>query len=63
MPMRTWVTIGRTVQEAAPWYTLCLPALAHSGQWKPTDAWFMQDGQIGRSQRWQEMPATRSGWR
>ena len=28
-----------------------------------TDAWCMQSGQIGRSQRWQITPARRSGWR
>ncbi|HAS13156.1 MAG TPA: hypothetical protein DCS55_21990 [Acidimicrobiaceae bacterium] len=35
----------------------------HSGQWKPTEAWFMHDGQMGRSQRWQRTPARRSLWR
>jgi hypothetical protein len=39
------------------------PPRAHSGQWKPTDAWFMHAGQIDRSQRWQRTPARRSGWR
>jgi hypothetical protein len=29
------------------------PWLTHSGHWKPTEAWRMQSGQIGRSQRWQ----------
>ena len=27
------------------------PSQTHSGHWKPTDASFMQSGQIGRSQR------------
>jgi len=38
-------------------------ALVHSGQWKPTDAWCMQAGQMGRSQRWHRTPARRSSWR
>jgi hypothetical protein len=29
----------------------------HSGQWNPTEAWCMQRGQMGRSQRWQMTPA------
>jgi hypothetical protein len=36
------------------------PERAHSGQWNPTDAWFMHDGQMGRLQRWQRTPARRS---
>ena len=43
--------------------TFWAPDLVHSGQWKPTDAWCMQLGQIGRSQRWQMTPALRSPWR
>ena len=43
--------------------TFCAPCLVHSGQWKPTDAWCMQSGQIGRSHRWQITPARRSGCR
>jgi hypothetical protein len=35
----------------------------HSGHWNPTDAGVMHSGQIGRSQRTQEMPVGRSGWR
>src|SRR5690348_6154077 len=35
----------------------------HSGQWKPTDAWTMQLGQMKRLHRWQLTPAERSGWR
>ncbi len=31
------------------------PSATHVGQWKPTAASRMQSGQIGRSQRWQEM--------
>jgi hypothetical protein len=38
-------------------------ALVHSGQWNPTDAWCMQDGQIGRSHRWHRTPARRSACR
>jgi hypothetical protein len=38
-------------------------ARVHSGQWNPTDAWFMQSGQMGRSQRWHRTPARRSVWR
>ena len=62
-PMSTWVSSGRVCSDPMPWYTFCLPALAHSGQWKPTDAWCMHRGQIGRSQRWQITPANWSGWR
>jgi len=39
------------------------PSLKQLGHWKPTAALFMQDGQIGRSQRWQRTPAGRSGCR
>ena len=39
------------------------PSFTHSGQWNPTDAWCMQRGQMGRSQRWQITPATWSGCR
>ncbi len=63
MPIRIGVASGLTRHEPIPWYTFCLPVDVHSGQWKPTEAWCMHDGQIGRSQRWQLMPATRSGWR
>jgi hypothetical protein len=34
-----------------------------SGHWNPTEAWTMHWGQIGRPQRWQPTPATRSGCR
>ncbi|GAA2833771.1 hypothetical protein GCM10010522_60070 [Kribbella solani] len=39
------------------------PSVKQLGHWKPTAALFMQDGQIGRSQRWQRTPAGRSGCR
>ncbi len=39
------------------------PAETHFGHWNPTDAEFMHSPQIGRWQRWQEMPVVRSGWR
>lgn len=42
---------------------LARPAETHVGHWKPTDAAFMHSPQIGRWQRWQEMPVCRSGWR
>ena len=44
-------------------YTFCPEPFTHSGQWKPTEAWRMQSGQIGRSQRWHRTPARRSPWR
>ena len=39
------------------------PDEKHFGQWKPTDAGFMHSPQIGRWQRWQEIPVIRSGCR
>jgi hypothetical protein len=39
------------------------PSRTQDGHWKPTAAWFMQSGQIGRSQRWQRMCVSRSVWR
>ena len=57
--MSTWVTMGRVVSW--PGRTIFwAPDFVHSGQWKPTDAWRMQSGQMGRSQRWQTTPARRS---
>jgi hypothetical protein len=35
------------------------PSLTHVGHWKPTAAWRMQSGQIGRLQRWHRMCASR----
>jgi hypothetical protein len=53
------VTTGRVASDRSG-IVRCRPDRAHSGQWKPTDAWFMHDGQMGRSQRWQRTPARRS---
>jgi hypothetical protein len=39
------------------------PSLKQDGHWNPTDALFMQEGQMGLSQRWQRTPAGRSGCR
>jgi len=39
------------------------PSCTQEGHWKPTAAWFMQSGQIGRPQRWQLMWVSRSGCR
>ncbi len=39
------------------------PLPTHSGHWKPTEALTMQSGQIGRSQRTQRTPVSRSGCR
>ena len=39
------------------------PSRTHSGHWKPTEALTMHSGQIGRSQRVQRMPVSRSGCR
>ncbi len=61
--INTWVSNGRVCRAAVPRYTFWAPTLAHSGQWKPTDAWFMHRGQIGRSHRWQITPAGWSGCR
>jgi hypothetical protein len=57
--MRIWVSNGFTCSERGV-RTFWRPERVHSGQWKPTDAVFMQSGQIGRSQRWQITPARRS---
>jgi hypothetical protein len=56
------VTIGRVASDRAV-STFWRPVRAHSGQWKPTEAWCMQAGQIGRSHRWQRTPARRSACR
>ena len=40
-----------------------LPSLTQFGQWNPTEAEFMQSGQIGRSQRWHLIHVSRSVWR
>jgi hypothetical protein len=55
--------MGTAFVMALAVYTFWAPAFVHSGQWNPTDAWCMQRGQIGRSQRWQTTPAGVSGWR
>lgn len=39
------------------------PSRTHSGHWKPTEALTMHSGQMGRSQRVQRMPVSRSGCR
>ena len=39
------------------------PSRTQSGHWKPTEALTMHSGQIGRSQRVQRMPVSRSGCR
>jgi hypothetical protein len=60
------VTIGtdpRNICDAVMTGALAAAAEMHSGHCQPTDAEFMQDGQIGRSHRWQLTPAERSGWR
>jgi hypothetical protein len=36
------------------------PSRTHDGHWNPTEAGCMQSGQIGRSQRWHRMWASRS---
>lgn len=53
---------GREAPGAGPVAPGVRPA-AQSGQWKPTEALTMQSGQMGRSQRVQRMPVSRSGWR
>jgi hypothetical protein len=40
-----------------------LPSFTQFGHWKPTEAEFMQSGQIGRSQRWHLIQVSLSGWR
>ena len=42
---------------------ICVFSPAHSGQRIPTEVGVMQSGQIGRPQREQETPVSRSGWR
>lgn len=39
------------------------PPRTQSGHWKPTEALTMHSGQMGRSQRTQLIPVSRSGWR
>lgn len=51
---------GREAAGVGPWP---VRPLAQSGQWKPTDALTMQSVQMGRSQRVQRMPVSRSGCR
>jgi hypothetical protein len=51
--------MGRSDSDDAV-MTFWRPRRAHSGQWKPTEAWFMHAGQMGRSQRWHRTPARRS---
>ncbi len=57
------MTIGRSNAGLVPRTTFWAPLRAHSGQWYPTDAWFMHCGQMGRSQRWHTTPAAVPGWR
>ena len=45
------------------WRLPRLASLTQFGQWKPTDAEFMQSGQIGRSQRWHLIHVSRSACR
>ena len=62
--MRIWVRTGRFPARAAgPRYSFWAPFFTHSGQWNPTEAWCMQAGQMGRSQRWQTTPAGWPVWR
>jgi hypothetical protein len=63
--MSTLVTTGVWLRRStwAPDMTWARLPPAQSGQWKPTDAWRMQSGQIGRSQRWQRTPARLPSWR
>jgi hypothetical protein len=63
--MSTLVTIGSDDcrHDGATAFDRLAPAEVHSGQWNPTEACTMHDGQIGRPQRWQVTPARRSVWR
>ncbi|GIJ02459.1 hypothetical protein Sya03_18110 [Spirilliplanes yamanashiensis] len=45
------------------WRCVRRPSATHSGHWKPTDAGFMQSGQMGRSHRTHRTPVSRDGWR
>src|SRR3954468_2227997 len=62
-----YVTYG--VADIRPPYTPCgvrtesRPLRTHSGHWNPTEALFMQSGQIGRSQRTQRTWVSLVGWR
>ena len=45
------------------WRVLFAPSRTQLGHWKPTEAEFMQSGQIGREHRWQLIQVSRSSWR
>ena len=45
------------------WRIDLAPSFTQLGHWNPTDAEFMQSGQIGRSHRWQRIHVSRSGCR
>lgn len=49
--------------EAAGGCPVPEPSRTQFGHWKPTEALTMHSGQIGRSQRVQRMPVSRSGCR
>jgi hypothetical protein len=57
------VTTGRAKNNDEPVCTFCPPDAEHSGQWNPTDAVLMHDGQMWRSHLWHLTPASRSGCR
>src|SRR4051812_21205093 len=68
MPIRVRVTTPAPPATEPPnavrtgrW--LRLPSETHSGHWWPTDASFMQSGQIGRSHRVHLTYVSLDGWR
>ena len=46
MAISAWLMTVRPWNRDVPVCTFCLFALKQSGQWKPTDAVFMHDGQM-----------------
>ena len=64
IPIRT--TVARAAEEVAAANVGVRTSVfspAHSGQRIPTEVGVMQSGQIGRPQREQATPVSRSGWR
>ena len=60
-PMITLVATGSPARRTGT--VRWAPLFRQPGQWKPTEADVMHEGQIGLSQRWQATAAARSGCR
>jgi hypothetical protein len=64
MPIRTIVALaGPDKESLKAGRRIWVFSPAHSGQRIPTEVGVMQSGQIGRPQREQATPVSRSGWR